>query len=142
MGVGLTEIRQAIDKALEKLAMRYSFLEEDSTREEIATAIHTAVAQALREKMEKKEMDVAIMEEMLGAMLEELHRKIYSEHAELAGVMGTVSGRIKNEIRHHVAKILEELKRIKYEVEEVGGKVEKAEETVKDIAYLRQRFGY
>lgn len=142
MGVGLTEVRKAIEEALGRLSKRYSILEDPVKREEFANEIHTAVAQALKSEMSKKEVDLAVVEEVLASMLERLHGELYEEHRGLAVAMGQASGEIKNEIRQHVARILDELFGIKVAVNNVGDRVDDAKKSMQDIAYLKQRFGY
>ena len=142
MGIGLTEVRQAIEGALDRLSRRYSILEDPVKKEEFANEIHTAVAQALKSEMSKKEVDLAVIEEVLASMLEKLHGKLEEEHRGLAKGIGYASGTIKKEIREHVTRILDEILGVKVAVKGVGEKVEDAKKSAQDIAYLRQRFGY
>ncbi|EDP75082.1 hypothetical protein [Hydrogenivirga sp. 128-5-R1-1] len=142
MGIGLTEVRQAIEGALDRLSRRYSILEDPVKREEFANEIHTAVAQALKSEMSKKEVDLAVVEEVLASMLEKLHGELHNEHSGLAEGIGYASGTIKKEIREHVTRILDEILGVKVAVRDVGDKVEDAKRSAQDIAYLKQRFGY
>ncbi len=142
MGVGLTEVRQAIEGALDRLSKRYSILEDPVKKEDFANEIHTAVAQALKSEMSKKEVDLAVVEEVLASMLEKLHGELHEEHKQLARGMGYESGMLTKEIREHVSRILDELLGVKVAVNNVGNRVDDAKKSMQDIAYLKQRFGY
>lgn len=142
MGVGLTGVRRAIEEALARLSKRYSILEDPVKREEFANEIHTAVAQALKSEMSKKEVDLAVVEEVLASMLERLHGELYEEHRGLAVGIGERTGTIRKEIREYVNQIIKEILNVKWHIDRVGDKVEDAKKSAQDIAYLRQRFGY
>jgi len=90
----------------------------------------------------KKEVDLAVVEEVLASMLEKLHGELYEEHRQLARGMGYESGMLTKEIREHVAKILDEILGVKVAVNNVGDKIDDAKKSMQDIAYLKQRFGY
>jgi len=138
-----TEVRQAIDDVLLQLSKRFSFLEDWDTRRFIADAVHTAVANALKEKLKTKNFDLAVLEEVLASLLEKfgtrIMKDIEEQHIDMAGIIGRRSGELTDEIRMVAHRVLEEILSLKREERATQEEMRKTRDTIQALEYMRNR---